>query len=86
MRERIKRLEELLKECRPKESVFILEDGSRFTSDIGPIEYLFTIGVETPRGKIVKYCHPEEGLDPISRALYDLIDEGIAAGGLSCDV
>lgn len=87
-RARIKRLESVVKLYGRlgKPTAFILEDGSRYTTPIDPVEYLFTVGVETPRGKIVKYCQPEEGLDPISKALYDMIDEGIAAGGLSCDI
>ena len=62
--------------------VFILADGSKFETKLDPIEYLFKYGVETPRGRIVAHQRDTKGADPLTLALCDWIDEGIAAGGL----
>ncbi len=84
MRERIKKLSAIIAKYRElnKPKVFILADGSKFETKLDPIEYLFKYGVETPRGRIVAYQRDTKGADPLTLAICDLIDEGIAAGGL----
>jgi hypothetical protein len=81
---RIKRLEDLVKEYKlsRKLSVFLLEDGSTFTTDEDPITYLMEHGIETPKGRIVAYPHETKGIDALSLSIYEMIDEGIANGGL----
>ncbi len=84
MRERIKKLSAIIAKYRElnKPKVFILADGSKFETKLDPIEYLFKYGVETPRGRIVAHQRDTKGADPLTLALCDWIDEGIAAGGL----
>lgn len=84
MRERIKKLSAIIAKYRElnKPKVFILADGNKFETKLDPIEYLFKYGVETPRGRIVAYQRDTKGADPLTLAICDLIDEGIAAGGL----
>lgn len=84
MRERIKKLSAIIAKYRElnKPKVFILADGSKFETKLDPIEYLFKYGVETPRGSIVAHQRDTKGADPLTLALCDWIDEGIAAGGL----
>ena len=84
MRERIKKLSAIIAKYRElnKPKVFILADGSKFETKLDPIEYLFKYGVETPRGRIVAHQRDTKGAAPLTLALCDWIDEGIAAGGL----
>lgn len=84
MNRQIKRIEAMLRKYQTAQrpTVFLLEDGSTFATDRDPMDYLIVNGVETPRGRIVAYPHPVDGVDPLSLSLYELIDEGIQQGGL----
>ena len=82
---RVKRLEAAIQEYQKerKPAVFLLEDGSTFTTEKDVFSYLVAHGVETPEGRIVAYPHVEDNVDGLSRSLYELIDEGISRGGFS---
>ncbi len=84
MRDRIKKLSAIIAKYRElnRPKVFILADGSKFETKLDPIEYLFKYGVETPKGHIVAYQRDTKGADPLTLALCNWVDEGIAAGGL----
>ena len=84
MRDRIKKLSAIIAKYRElnRPKVFILADGSNFETKLDPIEYLFKYGVETPKGHIVAYQRDTKGADPLTLALCNWVDEGIAAGGL----
>lgn len=85
MNHQIKRIEAMLRkyQAAQRPTVFVLENGSAFVTDRDPMDYLIKNGVETPKGRIVAYPHPVNGVDPLSLSLYELIDEGIQQGGLS---
>lgn len=80
---RVKRLEAAIQEYQKarKPTVFLLEDGSTFTTEKDAFSYLVAHGVETPEGRIVAYPHGEDDVDGLSLSLYELIDEGISRGG-----
>lgn len=82
---RIKRLEALIRDYAEAQrpTVFLLENGETFATKMDPFEYLVRYGAETPKGRIVAYPHEEDGIDGLSRSLYELIDDGIKSGGLS---
>ena len=84
MRDRIKKLSAIIAKYRElnRPKVFILADGSKFETKLDPIEYLFKYGVETPKGHIVAYQRDTKGADPLTLALCNWVDEGIAAGCL----
>lgn len=84
MRDRIKKLSAIIAKYRElnRPKVFILADGSKFETKLDSIEYLFKYGVETPKGHIVAYQRDTKGADPLTLALCNWVDEGIAAGGL----
>ena len=84
MRDRIQKLSAIIAKYRElnRPKVFILADGSKFETKLDPIEYLFKYGVETPKGHIVAYQRDTKGADPLTLALCNWVDEGIAAGGL----
>lgn len=84
MRTRINNLKALVKAYKElyKPTTFILEDGSTFVTDMGPLHYLVKHGTETPRGRIVAYPHDKKGADPITLAIYEEIENGIKNGGI----
>ena len=63
--------------------MFLLESGETFTTAMDPFDYLARCGAETPKGRIVAYPHEVEGVDGLSRSLYELIDDGIRQGGVA---
>ncbi len=85
MRDRIKRLERIMKDYEQAQhfTVFVLEDGSTFTTTDDPLDFLIKHGAETPQGRIVLYPHPIEGVDPLSLSLYATINEEIQSGTMS---
>ncbi|MBS5589749.1 MAG: hypothetical protein KHX24_02310 [Clostridiales bacterium] len=85
MDSRVKRLEAAIQEYQRarKPTVFLLENGSTFTTEEDAFSYLVAHGVETPRGRIVAYPHKMDGADGLSISLYELIDNGIKEGGLA---
>lgn len=65
-----------MNQARESMTVFILEDGTQFFTDADPISYLIQNGTQTPRGQIVRYEHRDErDADPITRSLYEYIEE-----------
>lgn len=82
---RIRRLEGLIQDyiAAQRPTVFLLENGETFTTAMDPFDYLVRCGVETPKGRITAYPHEVEGVDGLSRSLYELIDDGIRKGGLA---
>ena len=82
---RIRRLEGIIQDyiAAQRSTVFLLESGETFTTEMDPVDYLVRCGVETPKGRIAAYPHEVEGVDGLSRSLYELIDDGIRKGGLA---
>lgn len=82
---RVKRLETAILEYQRtrRPAAFLLDTGATFETDVDPFEYLIKNGVETPKGRIVKYPHETEGVDALSLSLYELMDDGIRRGGFS---
>ena len=82
---RIRRLEGIIQDyiAAQRSTVFLLESGETFTTEMDPVDYLVRCGVETPKGRITAYPHEVEGVDGLSRSLYELIDDGIRKGGLA---
>lgn len=68
-------------------TVFILEDGTEFRTELTPEAYLRQYGNLAPDGrKILRFPHPDgPGVDPLSQALYELIDSAIREGRLVLD-
>ncbi len=79
---RLKRLEEVMSEYQGSQNftVFVLEDGSSFTTRQDPLAYLVEHGTETPKGQIVSYSHPVAGIDALSLSIYDAINDEIKTG------
>ncbi len=82
MNGRLKRLEAMIKQYQGTQyfSVFILEDGSTFSTKDDPLSYLVFHGTDTPMGKIVSYPHPTEGVDALSLSIYESINDEIKTG------
>ena len=82
---RIRRLEEIIQDyiAAQRPTLFLLESGETFTTAMDPFDYLARCGVETPKGRIVAYPHEVEGVDGLSRSLYELVDDGIRQGGFA---
>ncbi len=82
---RIRRLEEIIQDyiAAQRPTMFLLESGETFTTAMDPFDYLARCGVETPKGRIVAYPHEVEGVDGLSRSLYELVDDGIRQGGFA---
>ena len=71
----IRKINRLLSEvqCKqPPETVFTLEDGSTFTTELDPMTYLLQYGA-TERGRIAGYEPPSGMQDPITAAVYSEI-------------
>lgn len=68
--QRLQRLESKLWEKRAWLTVFKLENGSTFTTELDPMTYLLQHGAESPRGRIVGYEPPPGAQDPITCAVY----------------
>ncbi len=65
------------------DTVFITEDGTEYRTRDDPFEYLRVYGAYTHDGRrIVRFPHPVAGVDPLSRSLYELLDDAIKAGRL----
>lgn len=65
------------------QTVFIVEGGGEFRTDVDAFDYLRIYGAFTPDGRrIVRYPHPVEGIDPLSLSLYEMLDEAIKRGKL----
>ncbi len=84
MDSRIRKLDAFVREYRDaqRNTVFLLEDGSRFVTKDSPLTYLIEHGVQTPRGRIAAWPHEIKGMDSLSLSLCQMIDDGIAAGGI----
>ncbi len=83
MDSRIKRLADLVQKyvSAQRTTSFLLENGKAFTTDKDPLTYLIENGVDTPEGHIVAFPHETNGLDDLTRSLYEEIDRAIAQGG-----
>ena len=68
--QRLQRLESKLWEKRAWLTVFKLENGSTFTTELDPMTYLLQYGAKTERGRIVGYEPPPGAQDPITGAVY----------------
>ena len=68
--QRRQRREAKLGEKRAWLTVFQLEDGSTFTTELDPMTYLLQYGAKTERGRIVGYEPPPGTHDPITGAVY----------------
>ena len=80
---RLDALDDFLKRRQGKTTLFILEGGAEFRTKQDPFGYLLEHGAFTPDGRrIVKYPHPVEGVDPLSLALYEMLDEAVERGKL----
>lgn len=80
---RLAALDAFLKSRQGKTTLFILEGGAEFCTKQDPFGYLLEHGAFTPDGRrIVKYPHPVEGVDPLSLALYEMLDEAVERGKL----
>ena len=80
---RLAALDAFLKSRQGKTTLFILEGGAAFRTKQDPFGYLLEHGAFTPDGRrIVKYPHPVEGVDPLSLALYEMLDEAVERGKL----
>ena len=69
----LRKIDRLLSEVqsnRPPVTVFKLEDGSTFTTELDPMTYLLQYGAKTERGRIVGYEPPPGTHDPITGAVY----------------
>ena len=69
----IRKINRLLSEVQgkqPPETVFTLEDGSTFTTELDPMTYLLQYGAKTERGRITGYEPPPGTHDPITAAVY----------------
>ena len=67
---KIDRLLSEIQSNRPPMTVFKLEDGSTFTTELDPMTYLLQHGAKTERGRIVGYEPPPGVHDPITGAVY----------------
>lgn len=70
MLRKIRRLKARLGDMQAYLTVFKLEDGSTFTTELDPMTYLLQYGAETERGRIVGYDPPPGTHDPITAAVY----------------
>lgn len=68
--QRLQRLESKLRGKRAWLTVFKLENGSTFTTELDPMTYLLQYGAKTERGRIVGYEPPPGAKDPITCAVY----------------
>lgn len=68
--QRLQRLESKLRGKRAWLTVFKLENGSTFTTELDPMTYLLQYGAKTERGRIVGYDPPPGTHDPITAAVY----------------
>ena len=68
--QRLQRLESKLLEKRAWLTVFKLENGFTFTTQLDPMTYLLQYGAKTERGRIVGYEPPPGAQDPITSAVY----------------
>lgn len=69
--QRLHHLEAKLGEKRAWLTVFRLEDGSTFTTELDPLTYLLQYGA---RGRIISYEPPPGTKDPITSAVYAEIE------------
>lgn len=68
--------------CRGGVTVFVCTDGSEFHTEMGPLDYLYFHGAATPDGRrIASYPHPTEGVDALSLALWQAVNDSIADAG-----
>ena len=80
---RLEALEGYIQGLQPSMTTFTVAGGAAFRTQQGPLEYLIKHGSYTPDGRrIVQYIHPVEGIDELSRSIYQTIDEAIDAGRL----
>lgn len=84
MDSRIRRLDAFVRAYRAaqRSTVFLLADGSRFVTKDSPMTYLIRHGVQTPKGRIAAWPHETKGMDLLSLSFCQMIDDGIAAGGI----
>lgn len=61
--------------------IFFLDNGELFEVD-DAFAWLIMNGVETPRGRIVAFRHPERDADPLTQSIIETIDAAIEAGGM----
>ena len=85
-KERLAALRSYLETLSADKTTFIVEGGREFYTDKDPVTYLLEHGAYTPDGRrIILYPHPVEGVDALSLALYQILDETIEGKGvLSC--
>lgn len=85
-KKRLAALRRYLKTLSADKTTFIVEGGAEFYTDLDPFTYLAKHGAQTPDGRrIILYPHPVEGVDALSLALYQMLDETIEGKGvLSC--
>ncbi len=63
-------------------TIFEVEDGTVFRTELDNLFYLHRHGARTPDGRrIVGWKRPEGRHDPLSQSLLEVIDEAIERGG-----